>query len=204
MRMKPFALLVAATALMLGLAACGQLNGPVAVLDLNRVVKESGLLAQANNQLAASRQKLRQQMGQVKSQLSTQLAKAKEGLGKKPSKEKQAEYDKEVREANRRLVRARAQAARYMSNLQSRLQAWMRQQVRPVARQVADAKGMKLVLLAGNGLVLDHDTSLDITDQVVAELRRGGSGSPPQVQVPQPGQAEAPAQPAKTKPATTK
>ncbi len=214
MRIRPFARLIAPIALVLGLASCGQLGSPVAVLDLNRAVKESGLLAQANNQLAASRQQLQQQLGQLQSQLSNRLAKAKEGLGEKPSTEKQAQFQKELQGANLRLARARKQAAGYLYNLRSRLQTWMRQQVRPVARQVADAKGMKVVLLTSNAVVFDHDTSLDITDQVVGELRRSGTVSAPQAQPPQAqpqqpaqtepqsSQAEAPAKPAK--PAKTK
>ncbi len=197
MRITSLARPAALIALVLSLVSCGQLGSPVAVLDLNRVVTDSGLLTQVNSRLAASRRQLQQQLRQVQSQLADQVNKAKDDLGDKPSAEKKAEFQKLVQEANQRFAQARRKANEILATRRVRLLAWMRQQVRPVARRVADAKGMKVVLLSGNALVFDHDTSLDITDQVLAELGKNGVPSLGQPQAARPAQPQpAPAQPA--------
>ncbi|MGD2083107.1 MAG: OmpH family outer membrane protein [Chromatiales bacterium] len=164
-------------------AGCGRLNPgqTLAVLDLDRAVKDSGMLEQVDEQMAGVRRDLQSQLGQLQQRLNAGLANAKEAMGTKPSEEQQTEHARRVRAASGQLAQARQRADGILENRRSQLMAQARRQVGPVAREVSGARGVQAVLLAGAPALFDYDRAIDITDAVVVELRR----TAPRVSLPQ-------------------
>jgi Skp family chaperone for outer membrane proteins len=159
------------------LVGCGKLNpgDGVAVLDLDRALKESGLMGQVDNQVDAARRNLQSQVRQLQEKLNAELAQAREAMGEAPSDEQKAAQARRVQAANQQLGQARQRANRILDNRRSQLLAQARRQVRPVARTVSGERGARMVFLAGTPALFDYDTAADITDTVVARLRQQAS-----------------------------
>jgi len=191
----PLALLLVA---LLGLSGCGQLSGSgsVAVLDLQRALKESGLVAQIGQDMAGARQRGQNELAKLRNRLNTQLKKVKDSLGDKPSEEDQAKFEAQLRQANQVLVKNRRQVAQTLRNLRNRLYRQARQRALAATREVTQANGIKLVAL--RGAVFAYQPEVDITDAVLARM---GKAAP----APTPSRPAAPPpKPAATTPETKK
>jgi hypothetical protein len=77
-----------------------------------------------------------------------------------------------------------------MAALQATLVAQLRSDIRPVARRIAEERGMSIVMETSEAMMYVAD-ECDITDEVIAAMRQGGlaetppsqgKGSPPRPQ----------------------
>jgi len=169
----PLALILVAV---LGLSGCGQLSGSgaVAVLDLQRVLADSGLLAQVEREMTAAGQRGQSELSKVQNQLDTQLKKVKDSLGDKPSKEDQAKFEAQLGQANQHFQKNRQQVAQTLQNMRNRLMGQAQQRALAATREVTKANGIKVVLL--RGAVFDYQPDVDITDSVLARMGKGQTG----------------------------
>jgi len=141
--------------LMMTLSACGEAptssQGRVAILDLQRIAKATGWDARMTEELGNAQQTWQQRLAEEGTQIDQEIRAKREEIGDEPTPEQIAQ-----------------------------LQGRFREEVRPYARQAADALGFKIVMIRSD-VLLSYDTGSDITDAVIAALLNAGkrySGTP--------------------------
>ena len=192
---------VVALAILTGtLAGCSKLSsstGGVAVIDLDRVAKAMGWLDDLSKNLQAADTELRTQLEQVQrgSRKAIDDAKAEvvaaakltpdqvklldsiqdnRDLAQLPlTKEQREKLINTVAAANTRWQSALNAYQQQIQQSRGNLILAYREQVRPFARRVALARGLNVVLIAGDNVLL-AETAADISNDVIDELQKGG------------------------------
>lgn len=164
-----------AIACTLTLTACNQSNsasntGRVAILDIQRVAKESGYARQINRQLGELRNHLQTQLTGVQTQLNSKLNDKQIEFGKKPNKEQVKELNQLFTTAKAQLENAQQKAVSVVKTERSHLSNQLFDIVRPYAKRVANGRGLDIVMLKSDLLVFDHNPKTDITDEVIAAV----------------------------------
>lgn len=155
------------------LSACNNQphTGRVAILDIAVVSEKTGGTEKMGNQLKAMQAKYQADLSKLQSDLQAKISDRQKEFGKKPpTDEQRQEMSRMMGNAQREYNEAQAAASQAMQQEQAKLVLAFRDKIRPVARQVAESKGLSVILLKNEALVLDADPSLIITDAVVAEL----------------------------------
>lgn len=170
-------------------------SGGVAVVDLDKVAGAMGWLDEISKDLQAADAQLRTQLGEVmkRSQQTVEAAKTKVAAEARLSAEQTralmtVKEDRELaalpltrqqREALQAAVtqantawRAALNESQQVSQRQRMgLVHAYRERVRPIAMQAAATRGLNVVLTVSDNL-LGYEPSCDISDQVVAELKK--------------------------------
>ena len=73
---------------------------------------------------------------------------------------------------------AEQQAQQDLNTKRAALVSRFREEIKPVALKIASRKGLGVVLVKSEMVVLGSEQGLDITDEVVAELIRTGASVP--------------------------
>lgn len=165
--------------LIIPLTACDDLSGKnenqetgtnAVVVDLNAISKATGqddIIAKKMDSVNAS---LSNQLQKITIDLNKQLAEHKERFGKSITVEQQQQLQELLIKANQQLElkqnEANLKSAQYKESL---ILAW-REKVKPVVKTIADSKGAKVVLVQ-SPMVVWFDSTIDVTDEVMAELR---------------------------------
>lgn len=141
--------------------------GRVAVLDVQRVAKETGYTLKISRQLDELRNNLQTQLTGVQAQLNSQLNDKQIEFGKKPNKEQINELNKLFATAKLQLQNAQKQAVDVINNERSYLSSQLFDFLRPYAKRVANERGLDVVMLKSDLLLFDHDPNTDITNEVI-------------------------------------
>jgi Skp family chaperone for outer membrane proteins len=157
--------------------ASSSANGTVALLDIDAVAKRLGRDAAIVEQLKARNDSLSESLTQERNKLQGELTKSEEALGTSPTDAQKQELLKLGQGLNAQL-QSKLQAAREeLSAQQTTLIRQFREEVRPVAQKIAAKKGMNIVILRSDIVVLSADAAVDITDDVVAEMIGSGKSA---------------------------
>lgn len=164
-------------------------GGKVAIVDMDRVARETGRAAAMEAEFKKREslhfgdlEKLRQM---VNAQLTNQKAKA-------ATQPAEAEKLQQIyAEANAAMQQRQMQMGDDLERFHRELTAKFRQDVGPVAKRVAEQRGMTIVL-AKDDRLLSFDEASDISADVVAEMKQ----SSPTAGVPAPGAPTMPGAPA--------
>ena len=172
MRTIKFSLLVACAVM---LTACDQLpargsSGGVAVVDLNAVAKAIGRDEAINARMESARVDLNQQLTQIAGDLEQQLKDEQEKVGAAPKPDEQQQLQEMAVRAQRQLAEKQQLAQQKATQFQLELVNEFRQQLAPVAEKVAKIRGADVVVVLDDS-VLWFDSGVDITDEVIADLR---------------------------------
>jgi Skp family chaperone for outer membrane proteins len=153
-------------------------NGTVALIDLDAVAKRLGRDVVISEQLKAKNDTLSDTLAKERDKLQGDLNKEQEALGTTPTEEQKAEFVKLGQGLNAQL-QTKLQAAREELNTQQvDLVRQFREEVKPVAQKIAAKKSMNLVIVRSDIVVLSADATVDITDDVVADMITSGKGTP--------------------------
>lgn len=155
------------------LSACNNQphTGRVAILDIAAVSEKTGGTEKMSNQLKAMQAKYQADLNKLQGDLQAKISNRQKEFGKKPpTDEQRQEMSRMMSNAQKEFNDAQAAASQAIQQEQARLVMTFRDKIRPIARQVAASKGLSVVLLKNEALMLDADPSLIITDAVVAEL----------------------------------
>ena len=145
--------------------------GRVAILDIAVVSEKTGGTEQMGNQLQTMQAKYQADLNKLQSGLQEKISARQKEFGKKPPTDAQRqEMSRMMGDAQKEFNKAQAEASQAMQQEQAKLVVAFRDKVRPVARKVAASKGLTVIMLKNEALMLDADPSLIITDAVVAEL----------------------------------
>ncbi len=167
---KILVLLVAAGSAVL--AGCGRLTGggDVAVVDLAAVAKATGQDKLMAEQVEAARQQLGTQLTGIAGNLEKQLQAEQSRLGGAVAASREKEFQQLTAQARQQLAETQALAQQKAQDYQLGLVAGYRRALQPVVAEIAGSKGAAVVLVA-DPTMLWFDAAVDITDEVIAEVR---------------------------------
>jgi Skp family chaperone for outer membrane proteins len=197
MRARSWAALALATA---ALAGCNQSNGgrpaasagAVAVIDLDEIARRLGSDKQMASAIAQRENALSQQLVELARSYSAQIQEQKAKLPGADDEQNQVTVASWEQQANAKLNTVKQQAAADLQNHRLRLIAQFRDQIKPAARRVAQARGLSVIVTKNDSVVFDYTSGADITDAVVDELLAAATPAPPAGSAPP--AAEAPPQ----------
>jgi Skp family chaperone for outer membrane proteins len=183
MKLTPFYL---CAALALGFAGCqppsttsASPNGTIAIIDLDAAAKRLGRDVTITEELKAKNDALSETFTKDREKLQSELDKTQQELGATPTDEQKQQFVQYSQGLNQQL-QAKLQAAREeLNSKQTDLVRQFREEVKPIAQKVAAKKGMNTVLVRSDIVVLSADASVDITDDVVAEMIPAGTAAKP-------------------------
>lgn len=170
-------------ALALALAGCqwGNSNGGVAVVDLDVVAKAAGRDALITEQVQDFAKEQEAKLQTLKSELEQQLTDANAKLGDAATAADKQAVNVMMVDARNQLARELGQARQSAQELRSRLVRDFALEIKPLAEQVAQARGLQVVLVKQPGL-LSVAPEVDITTAVVQALSE--TAVPPSVTPP--------------------
>jgi len=156
------------------IVACNQQapSASVAVLDLIKVSDETGNAEKIQSELAKIRARLQQDLQSVQMNLQKNFQENQAKIGKTPTDEQRAQLGQMLADAQNKLKLAQNSAATELKNKREELVLKLRETVRPVANQIAHQKGMTVILIKNENLILGYDEKADITEAVIAELKK--------------------------------
>ena len=164
-----FTIVALTTLLLIGCKLPG-LDNQVAVVDMNSVAKALGRDDAIVNNVKTANDKLNQQLEKITADVHKQLEAEKEKLGAKPSKQKEQEFVQLVQKANNQLSQTKQVAIQKSQQIQNSLVRGFRNEVSAASKTIALKKGFLTVVAINDGL-LWTDSSVDITNDVITEMR---------------------------------
>jgi len=179
-----FAMVVAGSAFVAG---CGPLGGDrdIAVVDLVAVAKATGQDKVMAEQVAAARRDLATQLARIAGDLEQQLQAEQTRLGGAVAASREREFQQLTAQARQQLAETQALAQQKAQDYQAGIAANYRREIEPVIAELARSRGAAVVL-AADARMMWFDGTVDITDEVIAELRSSpvavqapGAGVPP-------------------------
>jgi len=160
------------------LSACGQ-SADVAtgnpesiavVVDLNAVSRATGQDDVINKEMEIVNANLSKQLQAITADLNKQLATHKENFGASITVEQQQQLQELLIKANQQLELKQTEANQKSAQHKESLILDWREKIQPVVKMIANKKGADVVLVQ-SPLLMWFDSAIDITDEVMAELR---------------------------------
>ncbi|MDA0835796.1 MAG: OmpH family outer membrane protein [Planctomycetota bacterium] len=168
--------------LVLMCAGCGKAPSGVAVVDLDEVAKRLGRDLSISKTVKATQNGLNQQLNQLLVNLQEKYKQQSAEFGDDPTPEQQAQ----LRKLNNDMTNLLAQRKRTAQNLylqsQRELVVRFRDEVKPVAKDVAAENGFAIVIPKDTNSLLATDPSVDITEQVIAKMQANPALATPAAQ----------------------
>lgn len=146
-------------------------KGGVAVVDLDKVAKELGRDVQMANDLRQNQSVLAGKLSAIEKNAVEQLTKMKAELGETPAEDKAKEFAQSAQNAQVKFNALQKQAVTAIGQRRDVLVATFRQEARPFADKIAKANGANAVMTRNDAFLFSFDHTIDITDQVIAEMR---------------------------------
>ena len=162
----------------------------VAVLDLAAVAKALGRDEVLKQQVQAAGQQLRQQLSEFSTGLQTKLREEQAKLGSTPTDDERKQLQQQLLQAQRQVQQSQVLARQKATQFQNQLAMQFRDEIRPVAAQIARDLGASTVAPANT--LLWFDSSVDITGAVIDAMRAKGAATGAPVLVPAPAQQDQP------------
>lgn len=140
----------------------------VAVFDIDRIVKEAGLASLFELKIKMKRDELLQELIKYKDALQAELQKEVKKLGAQDRAKKFAILRQA---AEMQLAKAQRKADQALNIHRGAVIMEFREQLKPIARQVARDKGYKMVLLKNDVIVFEFAEELDLTADILASFK---------------------------------
>jgi Skp family chaperone for outer membrane proteins len=161
----------------LGLAAgCNQSasttvpQGAVAVIDLDAIASRLGSDKQIVDSIAQRQTSLSQQLVDLAKSYNQQIEEKKKTLTEAPPEQADVTVASWQKQANANLNKVKQQAEADLKKHQATLVAQFREQIKPVARRVAQKRGLSVIVTKNDNVLYDVAPGADITDEVIADL----------------------------------
>ncbi len=161
----------------LGLAAgCNQSastlvpQGAVAVIDLDAIASRLGSDKQIVDSIAQRQTSLSQQLVDLAKSYNQQIEEKKKTLTEAPTERADVTVASWQKQANANLNKVKQQAEADLKKHQATLIAQFREQIKPVARRVAQKRGLSVIVTKNDNVLYDVAPSADITEEVIADL----------------------------------
>ena len=158
-------------------------GGAVAVIDLDEIARRLGSDKQIADAVAQRQTALSQRLVDLAKSYSEQIAAQKKALPAEPAKQSDVTVASWEQQANANLNQVKQQAEADLYNHRLQLVQRFRDQIKPVARRVAQERGLSVIVTKNDSVIYDFTSTADITSAVVDELL---AGSPPAPATPAP------------------
>jgi Skp family chaperone for outer membrane proteins len=154
------------------ISGCDQMGGnaPVAIIDLGAIAEATGQDEIIQMKAEAMREELGQQLQQVAAELDSNISAEREKMGTPPTAEEEQQLQFMTMQARQQLGEVQAQAQAQAGQAEEAIVMEFRDQVIPLAQEIAAGMGSKIVM-ADDSYLVWYDESLDITDEVIAAWR---------------------------------
>ncbi|MFN0197276.1 MAG: OmpH family outer membrane protein, partial [Planctomycetaceae bacterium] len=164
--------LIGLSLLMLLCVGCGQEQPTgVAIVDLDEVAKRLGRDQTIVDSVKDTQEELNKQLNNILAQLRVEYQKQKEKFGDTPTEEEQAQL-KGLESRMTALINQKGrQASSIFRNEQLKLLVRFREEIKPIAKEIAAEKGFAIVIPKDQNMLLASDPAIDITEQVIAKMK---------------------------------
>lgn len=146
-------------------------SGGVAIIDLDEVARQLGRDAVIKASLQQAESTLNQQLAVIQASYQNQVIEKRRGLGEQPTPDDETEVQTLEKQLGLQLQQVRQKAQQNLNQHRSQIINGFRDEVKPIATQVATERGLSLVVPKNEFFVFSFDPALDITTDVVAALR---------------------------------
>jgi len=150
---------------------CGQSapRGGIAVVDLDKVATETGRTRQLGQNLEMAQNSLNQELTKYFNEAKDKLDTKKKQSGE--SEEDQKQYAELERAESIKLGQIKNVAQNKLAQFNQKQIADFRDELKPIAQEVAAKRGLGIVIPKNPGILLSVDPGVDITDEVIKVAR---------------------------------
>ena len=166
----------------------------MAVVDLDEVARRSGRDLQLNRAVRERKDSLNRQLKEYHTSLRDQYGSKQREFGDRTTQQTEQQLKTIEDQFNLRLNQAQREASQDLSRHRLRLIQQFREEVIPVAREIAAARGLSIVIPKNETLFLTYDPGIDITDEVASRMIAGQGAPPPDPSAGSAGPAANPSQ----------
>lgn len=160
-------------------AGCGKEPSGVAVVDLDEVAKRLGRDMTISKSVKATQNGLNQQLNTLLVNLQEKFKAKSEEFGPEPTPEQQAQLRKLNNDMTNLLAEQKRRAQSLYLQNQRELVVRFRDEVKPVAKDVAQENGFAIVIPKDQNTLLSTDPAVDITEQVIAKMQANPATAAP-------------------------
>lgn len=199
MRAQGWMAVVAAA--VVGAAGCGWQSGggatagsgAVAVINLDEIAARLGSDKQIAESINKRQGALRQKLVELAQSYTQQIEEQRKALPADQAKQADVTVASWQQQANANLNQVKQQAAQDLANHRTRLMEQFREHVKPVARRVAQRRGLTVIVTKNDSVVFDYVSTAEITNEVVDELLANSAATATAMSAAPPQAAAAPA-----------
>lgn len=145
-------------------------TGAVAVIDLDAIARRLGTDKQIANSINERQSSLNQQLVELAKSYTQQIEEKKKTLPETEADQGKVKVASWQQQANASLNQIKQKAEIDLQSHRAQLINQFRDQIKPAARKVAQARGLSVIVTKNDGVVFDFASRSDITEDVVNEL----------------------------------
>ena len=145
--------------------------GAVAVIDLDAVAQKLGRDKAMSEAIQQHQAALNQQLANIKVSYEKEISQKQNEFGQSPSQEQVQLLSTMGRQASANLNQVQQKAKNDLSQHGAQLVQQFRDEVKPIARQVASEKGLSIIVTRNDTVVFDFTAPVDITEDVIRKMR---------------------------------
>ena len=144
--------------------------GAVAGIDRDAIAQRLGSDKQMVEAIAKRQSSLSHQLVELSKSYSQQIEEQKKKLAEAQGEPANVNLASWQQQANANLSKVKHQAELDLQRHRAELIARFRDEIKPAARRVAQARGLSVIVTKNDSVLYDFSPAADITDAVVAEL----------------------------------
>jgi len=179
-----FSIVSASFALLLGCSGSSETTRPeatqsVAIVDLDAVAQRLGRIEVMNEKIGKQGAEYDRQLNEFQAQLQASFDAKMREFGQSPTDQQKRALALLAKQSNIRYAQAKQNAVAALRQYRTRLIAEFHEEAKPYALQVANSRGMSMVIPKNQMLFLSYDSQLEITDAVAAAMPKAQAVSEP-------------------------
>ena len=164
--------------------ASGHAVGAVAIIDLDVIAKQLGSDKEMSVSIQQREASLNQQLAAVRDSYNKQISEKQGEFGANPTPEQAQHLADMQRQVNANLNQVLQRAKNDLNQHSARVIQHFRNEIKPVAREVATEKGLSIIVTKNDSVIFDYDRAVDITDEVVRRMLAQNSNPSATAQTP--------------------
>ncbi len=158
-------------------SATNATKGGVALIDLEAAARRLGRDVVITQELKDAGGVLGEELATAQNELRGEFERLKQSVGAKPTETDNQKLAEMGRNLNLQFQQKQQQAQQELAAKRLALVNRFREELKPLAMKIASGKGLGVVLVKSDAVVLAIEPALDITDDVVAEMTRLGQST---------------------------
>lgn len=145
-------------------------SGGVAVIDLDEVAKRLGRDQVILSELKSTSDALTEKLTTAQKDLQNKFNTERQTIGATPTDSDKQKLLQTERSLNLEFQQKQQEAQNELNAKRAAVVTRFREEVKPVAREIANGKGLDVILIKSDAVIFSAETGVDITDAVVAKM----------------------------------